>query len=273
MKKIAIVDDDTNILAHTKVVASYSPQNLNDVSDHRIFSKQVGDVALSIANALVTGARLAFGEYVKDYIYSTKRLGPIAFTVAGIDGRKGYFGNYDPLMGGITVAPPPRSENAVEEFRRIVETGQALPVSKELYFDARRYLIHRNQRMALANLVISFEVALADALAKIALARGDSALEAEILSATIGVLGQKLAKRTLGYSFDNRSFWRARFSDTYEWLREARNKVLHKAGLVVTRGSDTLSSPLPSSHAGNRGSKPLRGAKIRLLGFEIGRSE
>jgi hypothetical protein len=239
VKNIAILEDDSNTLAHTKVIARYTPQNPSDLSDYATFSKRVACVALSIANVLVTGVRLAFSDYIKDYLYLPKRLGPIDFTVPSIEGRRGYVGWYDPLMGGITIATPPRTGSAAAEFGRIVAAGEALPVSKELYFEARRYLTLGNNRMALANLVISFEVGLADSLAKIAVARGDSSLEAKILDATIAALGQNFAKQTLGHSFDDRSFWGARFNDAYEWLRVARNEVLHKAHLVATRGTDT----------------------------------
>jgi len=64
-------------------------------------------------------------------------------------------------------------------------------------------------------------------------------LKRRFFKATIGALGQNFAKQTLGYSFDDRSFWGARFNDAYEWRREARNMVLHKVRLVVTRGADT----------------------------------
>ena len=192
---IAIVEDDSNILGHTKVVARYTPRNPSDVSDAATFSKHVAGVALSIANALVMGARLAFGDYVKDYLYLPKRLGPISFTVPAIDGRKGYSGQYDPVMGGITIATPPRTGTAAADFARVVATGEVLPTSKELYFDGRRYLIQGNHRMALANLVMSFEVGLADSLAEIAVSRGDSVLEAEIFKATIGASARTLPSR------------------------------------------------------------------------------
>ena len=234
---VAIRDDDTNIVSHTKVRASYT---IPDTAiDEAKFSKDLGKLALSIANMLVTGARFAHGDYVKDYLYSAARLGPVSFRVPAACGKKGFSGFFNPLMGGISIRQQPRTGSSASLFAAVVASGGELPVSRELYCDARRYLIHENFRMALANLVISFEVELASELARIAGYRGDSVLETEISDATLGALGTGLAKRTLGASFENEKYWGSAFSEAYVWLRGARNKVLHKARMSVSVNGQT----------------------------------
>ncbi len=235
VENVAIVNDDTNILSYTKVVASYDPADAHAATDPREYSKAVAAIALSVANALITGVRLAYGDCVKDYLFLPKRLGPIMFTVPGLNGKKGFSGRFDPLQGGITIRMPPRQGPAVAEFARIVARGELPPISKDLYFDARRYLIHGNGRMALANLVISFETRLADALSSIATHRHEPSLAQEIQEATIGRLGTRFAKETLGHSFDEESYWGTNFTETYTWLREIRNKVLHRAQMFSSR--------------------------------------
>jgi hypothetical protein len=200
VENVAIVNDDTNILSHTKVIARYDPSDPTAVSDNARFSNDVARIAMSIANALVSATRAAYEEYFLDYIYAPKRLGPIMFSVSNIQGAKNYSGMYDPLMGGITFRMPPRSGHDTLTFGRILADGATLTVAQELYFDARQYLLRGNYRMALANLVISFEVGLADSLSKIAVSRADSALEALIVAGTLGDLGQNLAKQTLEHS-------------------------------------------------------------------------
>jgi hypothetical protein len=234
VENVAIVHDETNILSHTKVVARYDPSDPSTLADPARFSTQMVNIALSITNALVTAARRAYGEYFLEYIYGAERLGPIKFSVSGIEGVKSYSGVRDPLMGGITSRTPPRSGLETAGFGRILANGAAITVAEELYFDARRYLLRGNNRMALANLVISFEVGLADNLSRIAASRNDSALEAQIEKGTLGGLEQTLAKQTLGHSFENRTYWGSRFCDAYGWLRGARNSVLHKAQMLVT---------------------------------------
>lgn len=234
VENVAIVNDDTNILSHTKVIAKYHPSDPSSVGDHAHFSRELPGIVLSVANALVSAARLAYGEYILDCIHLREHLGPITFSVPEILGRKGFSGTSDPLMGGITFRTPPRSGPETSEFARILAEGAPVTVAEELYFDARRYLMRGNCRMALANLVISFEVGLADSLSKVAASRGDSALEAEIVESMLGKLGQDLAKRTLGSSLEKSTYWGRKFSDAYGWLREVRNKVLHKARTSVT---------------------------------------
>jgi hypothetical protein len=241
VENLAIVHDDTNILSHTKVIARYDPSDPTTVADNARFSADVARIALSIANALVSAARAAYGEYFLDYIYTSKRLGPIAFSVSEVQGVNSYSGLSDALMGGITFRMPPRSGHDTSNFGRILADGAILTVAQELYFDARQYLLRGNYRMALANLVISFEVGLADSLSKIAVFRGDSTLEAGIVKGTLGDLGGKFAKRTLGQAFDEnkKSYWGDRFIDAYTLLRKSRNGVLHKAQMSVTHDSVT----------------------------------
>lgn len=239
VENVAIVHDDTNILSHTKVVAKYRPSDPSSVADREHLSRELPEIALAIANTLVSAARLAYGEYILDSIHRPERLGPITFSVPEIDGRKGFAGGFDPLMGGITFRTPPRSGPETSDFARILAEGAPITVAQELYFDARRYLVRGNNRMALANLVISFEVGLADSLSKVAASRGDSALEAQIINATLGDLGQGLARQTLGHSLEERTYWGPRVSDAYAWLRSARNGVLHKARTSVTRDNIT----------------------------------
>jgi hypothetical protein len=239
VENVAIVNDDTDILSHTKVIARYDPSDPTAATDNARFSNEVVRIGLSIANALVSAARTAYQEYFLDHIYASKRLGPIAFSVSNISGAKNYSGYHDPLMGGITFRTPPRSGPDTSNFARILAEGATPTVAQELYFDARRYLLNRDYRMALANLVISFEVGLADSLAKIAVYRSDNALETLIVAGTLGELGRNLAKQTLGQSLEKKSYWGARFSDAYTWLMKSRNGVLHKAQMSVTHDGTT----------------------------------
>lgn len=239
VENVAIVHDDTNVLGHTKVTARYIPTDQSLVADPRQYSNHVSNFSLSIANALVTGVRVAFNDYMKDYLHHAKRLGPISINVTGTDGEKGYFCYTDAMMGGITFASPPRRGPNTTEFARVLASGPSISVSKTLYFDAQRYKTHGDRRMALANLVMSFEIGLADSLARVARAQGNTALEADILEATIGRLGNTFAKQTLGESFDKEDYWGARLKAAYEWLRNTRNKVLHRAQMSVTFGAET----------------------------------
>lgn len=184
IENLSIVQDDTIILSHTKVVARYLPKDPTVILEPRQYSKDVVYVALSLANRLVTGVRLAHKDYIKNYLYLPKHIGPITFSVPSLGGRKKFSGLYDPLMGGITTRSVPRSNLSASDFANVVANGKSLPIAQELYFDARRYLLSGNRRMALANLVMSFEVGLADALIRIAVLRNDSALERGISEAT-----------------------------------------------------------------------------------------
>jgi hypothetical protein len=172
---------------------------------------------------------MAYGEYHLGYLYSADRLGPIAFKVLAIAGREPFSGRFDGLQGGITFARPARTEADTAAFANALAAGAALTPASELLFDARRYLLRGNKRMALANLAISFEVGLADRLTAVAISRNDQALEQQIARAALNELGTGLAIRTLGHSFAERKYWSDRFADAFEWLRTARNGVLHKA--------------------------------------------
>lgn len=239
VENVAIVHDDTNILSHTKVIARYNPSDPATVPDEARFVGYVAEIAISVANALVSAARAAYQEYFLDYIYAPKRLGPIDFSVSAIEGVNIKSGRFDALMGGITFRTPPRSGHDTLNFGRVLAEGATLTVAQELYFDARQYLLRGNYRMALANLVISFEVGLADSLSKIAVSRADTALEALIVAGTLGELGQNLAKQALGQSLEKKSYWGGRFSVAYTWLTKSRNGVLHKAQMSVTHDSVT----------------------------------
>jgi hypothetical protein len=233
LENIAIVDDETNILAHTHVQVSYAPRDEAEASDPAKYSGAASEIALGISNALISALRIAYGEFHLDYLYSAARLGPISFNVPAMAGRKKFSGRFDRLQGGITFARPPRTGSEAAAFATAL-AGAAFPPASELLFDARRYLLRGNKRMALANLVISFEVGLADKLGEIAVSRNDPTLEQEIATAVLNNLGTALAIRTLGHSFQERKYWSDRFADAFEWLRTARNGVLHKAQLRLT---------------------------------------
>lgn len=236
VENISIIHDDTNILAYTEVVARYVPSEPSEVADTGYLSGKGVEIALSIANALVAAARLAHGDYILDYIHTSERIGPIHFSVPAIDGRKPFFGTFDPLMGGITFRRRARIGSETAKFAQILAEGSDITTAQELYFDARRYFVRGNLRMALANLVISFEVGLADSLSRVAASRKNVALEAQIIEATLGELGTGLAKQVFGHSLEEQSFWGAAVCDGYVWLRRARNGILHKARTLVERG-------------------------------------
>lgn len=229
VENISLVHEDTNILAHTSVVATFSPTRADFLDDERRFFADLGALAIALANVLITGVRVGYGEDVLEYIHQPERLGPIQFAVSGAEKGKPTGGVIDPLMGGITFRKPSRSGPDATRFAQIVSAGDMPSVGEELHLDAQRYRIRGNRRMALANLAISFEVRLSDALGSIAAAAGDANLERQIAEATLGDLGQGLAKQTLGYSLDNTKLAGARARSAYVWLRTARNKILHKA--------------------------------------------
>jgi len=154
-------------------------------------------------------------------------------------GSKPFSGRFDGLQGGITIARPPRTGSEAATFGNALAAGAALTPASELLFDARRYLLRGNERMALANLAISFEVGLADKLSEVAVSQNDQGLEQLIAMAALNDLGTGLAVRTLGHSFAKRKYWSDRFADAFEWLRTARNGVLHKAQLKLTFGGQT----------------------------------
>lgn len=233
VENLAIVNDNTNILSHTKVIAQYLPSNPAATADPGRYSGEVPNIALSIANALISGVRHTLGNYFLDYLHHAKRLGPVQFSVPAIGESKRFAGMSDPLMGGITIRTPPRTGPEVSEFRRFLAGEIDITVAQDLYLDAKRYLDQRDARMALANLVISFETGLADSLLKIATSRNDAALEAKIAESTLAHLGEQFGKQLLGHSFAESGFWGTRFTDTYTWLRKARNSVLHKARMAV----------------------------------------
>lgn len=235
---LAILHDESSILSNTKVVARYLPASATPI-DAEIYSIQAADIAVAITNALISALRIAFGEYHIDYVYSPAKLGPIQFNVPALNGGGRFGGSYDGLQGGITFQRRPRTGQQAAPFAAALITGASLSPSEEILFNARRYLLRGDRRMALANLAISFEIGLADRLTQVAAARADAALEAEIAKATLNELGTGLAARTLGISFAKRSAWGNRFHEVFEWLRVARNGVLHKAQLTLSYGGQT----------------------------------
>ena len=199
----------------------------------------LSEIAVSISNALISALRVVYGEYHLEYLYSADCLGPVSFQVPAMAGSKRFSGIYDGLQGGITIGRPARTGSDTDVFASNLAAGAALAPASELLFDARRYLLRGNKRMALANLAISFEVGLADKLTEVAVSRNDQALEQQIAMAALNDLGTGLAVKTLGHSFAKRNYWSDRFTDAFEWLRTARNGVLHKAQLKLTFGGQT----------------------------------
>ncbi len=236
--QVAIMNDETNILSHTHVHVEYVPINQAPL-DPAVYSREVSDIAVSISNSLISANRIAYGQYHIDYIYSAARLGPILFIVPPLYGGKRFSGTYDGLQGGITFQLPPKTGNQAAPFASALAQGANLSPADELLYNAKRYLLRGDRRMALANLAISFEVGLADRLASIAVAKGDAALEADIAKAALNDLGTGLAARAIGASFARRSVWGDRFHDVFEWLRVARNGVLHKAQMALSYNGRT----------------------------------
>jgi hypothetical protein len=239
VENVAIVNDGSNIFSHTHVQVSYEPRDEAEASDPGRYSRTVSGLAVGISNALISAVRMAYGEYHLEYLYSAGPLGPISFNVPAIAGREPFSGSFDGLQGGITIARPARTGSATAAFAKALAAGAALAPASELLFDARRYLLRGNKRMALANLAISFEVGLADRLTEVAVSRNDQGLEQKIARAALNDLGKGLAVRTLGHSFAERKYWSDRFADAFEWLRTARNGVLHKTQLNLTFGGHT----------------------------------
>ena len=235
---LAILHDESNILSHSKVTVRYVPVSGSPI-DPAVYSKQAAEIAVAITNALISALRIAFGEYHIDYMYSPEKLGPIHFEVPPLNGGKRFSGCYDGLQGGFTFQQAPRNGPQAVPFAQALVAGASLSPAEEILFNSRRYLLRGDRRMALANLAISFEVGLADRLAQVAIARGDAVLEAEIAKAALNDLGTGLAARTLGISFAKRTAWGDRFHDVFEWLRVARNGVLHKAQLALSYGGRT----------------------------------
>ncbi|WP_430439932.1 hypothetical protein [Shinella sp.] len=230
---LEILHDETSTLSNTNVAVRYIPASSNPI-DVEDYPKHVTDIAVTITNSLISALRIAFDEYHIEYVYSAAKLGPIQFDVPALNGGKGFSGVYDGLQGGITFRRRPRTGQQAAPFAEALITGATLPPAEEILFNARRYLMRGDRRMALANLAISFEIGLADRLSQVAVARADAVLEAEIANATLSKLGTGLAARTLGISFANRGTWGGRFHDVFEWLRVARNGVLHKAQLKLS---------------------------------------
>lgn len=233
VNNISIIDDDTKILSHTKVHAKFNPLEKGKYADENLFFAEIEKLAISLANILISGARHVFGDYFLDYVYHEKRLGVINFTFA----RDGQFGTssgiYDSLMGGITTRVPPRSGAEALEFSRFLCGDLKATVAQDLYLDARRYLAQKNARMALANLVISFETGLADRFLDFVANRNDPDLEKDISRSTLSRLGEHYAKILLGHSFGEDGYWGSSFTGTFAYIRSARNNVLHKAIMKI----------------------------------------
>ena len=70
---VAIIDDESNILAHTSVVVNYVPAS-SQALDPEKYSKDVGNISLSIANTLVSALRIAYDEHHLDYLYFSDKL-------------------------------------------------------------------------------------------------------------------------------------------------------------------------------------------------------
>jgi hypothetical protein len=234
VKNVAIMFDDSNCLYYTNVQASFTPRDEAIAADPSKFSRIAAEIAVGIANTLLSAMRIAYDEYHFEYFYSADKLGSISFRVPPISGRKRYFGWFDGLQGGITFARPPRTGVETVCFADALLRGVVLSPASELLFEAKRYLLRRNMRMALANLSISFEVGLADLLGEVARYNNDQVLEQRIAAAALNDLGINCATRLLGYSFENSGYWSSRFVDAFQWMRKARNGVLHKAQLILT---------------------------------------
>lgn len=187
-----------------------------------------------MSNRLINAARVAHGEYFKDFIYRPSQIGPVQYRVIPSRGEKGFEGVFDPLMGGVQPRVPPRTGQSAAKFAAILMAGETSPVWQELLFDARRYKLSGNPRMAVANLVMSFEIGLSVLLSRIAQHRGDTSLQAQIEQASIGRLVQQYSSETLGHSLEKVSFWGADTVRRCNLLRETRNKVLHRAQLSVS---------------------------------------
>ncbi len=232
-KNIVLADDDTNIFRHTKVMADIYSDNPHFNAPENIEPQEIVKLAMSLANILITGVRLAYNDYIKEFIHSPKKLGPIDYKLKKKDGSILLSGNFDSFMGGITFATPPKKGIETIDFARILKNGAEMPIAKELYYDARRYMVNGNARMAMANLLLSFEVGLADSLYEIASCGTDTTSNNSILNAPIGTLGSRHSKRLLGASLNKSQYWGDRFANMYLWLKKTRDSVLHKANLIV----------------------------------------
>lgn len=243
-ENISLVHEDTNILAHTNVEAQFTSSDAELAWNQPRLYTELNRLSIALANVLIAGVRVEFNEHVLEFVYQPQRVGPIVYRILNVPKGAIVGGVCDPLMGGITSRKPTRTSTALIPFAQRIAEGAMPSVGEELYLDARRYLIRGNFRMALANLAISLEVRLSDALAAVALANGDLALEADVRKATLATLGQDCAKRALGFSLENAALAGIQACTAFRWLRIVRNEVLHKANMPVTFlwGSAALST-------------------------------
>ncbi|GGG29534.1 hypothetical protein [Chelatococcus composti] len=231
VENVAIINDDSDQIAYTKVSAEYRPAKSRDWTDYKA-SLELRNAAIAIANALISGARHALGKHYLYYVYHPKQLEPINVLI----NENGHsLGIGLALSGGITIQTSPDKLTKDSEFGRILSGAKTVSVADDIYIEAQRWLEQRDPRMALANLVISFETGLADHLLRIAAMRGNPQLEADVSSATLASLGERWSTELLGKSFMNGSHWGSDFTESFCWIRDARNSVLHKAKLLVVR--------------------------------------
>jgi hypothetical protein len=150
---------------HTPGDRRYIPLSGGPI-DPADYSKQVAEIAVAITNSLLSALRIAFDEYHIDYVYSPDKLGPIHFEVPPLNGGKRFSGVTMGCKADHDAASPKKWAQAAP-FAQALVTGASLSPAEEILFNAKRYLLRGDRRMALANLAISFEVGLADRLAQL----------------------------------------------------------------------------------------------------------
>lgn len=239
VENIEYVHDNTNIFAYTHVQAEYAMADVDIQADHRQVIDAVNTVALDVSNAIISAARSSFKEFHYYSLFSADQLNNIGIEVHPGDGHRPWSGMVDNFGGGFTMRRPARDTGAVGVFCRTVDSGEELPISDQLFFDANAYMLANNNLMAAANLAISFETLLARELSRVATHRSDTGLQNDIDSASINELGTKIGKAIFGASMENATSWGPDFVSAYRWLRTIRNKVLHKAETVVTLDGQT----------------------------------
>lgn len=225
---MSIIRDDTTIMGYTKVYAECLSSNI-DVSMYPP-DDLPRTLAIKISNRLICAAKNAFDCYELENIFHEKRIGCITYSISIDDRRES--GIFDPLMGGVTFSCA-QHQQSIEVFSSELLLESEVPAWKELYFDAKRYLLNKNIKMALINISISFELRMIGVLISAAENKDiDIGIES-IKSLTLTKLGTGICKKIFKHSLDDCKSWGKDIVDIYKIFVKVRNAILHGAETVL----------------------------------------
>jgi hypothetical protein len=226
-----LLHDDTNYIAHSRLVADLVLSAPEEESARRLFLfQEVPVVATRLSNLVINSARLHLEDYILRPLAGAHELQAISIQHL-VDGKKS-FATHTTYPSAITNSALTYTDAQRANFCRRIEEGLELHLHQALYLDAETYRLKLNPRMAAANLSLSFEVFLHFILETFEIPVSEKW--------TMWKLGTAGIAQVFGEGLDQEERWGAEAVANFRLLKSLRNMVMHRAGTVLLVGAVTL---------------------------------